>query len=200
MLMVCYVIAMQTPSRKRTNRTHFIIIFIVFATVLVASATTLAYTKKWWPFAEPESTIIDGINYGPPTSEEVENSQNAKKDILSEDRKSNKNTSNDEQTTTLKKVTIGVSHADVVEDNVEIRAFVEGVVEGTGTCTATLTKSGSQPVTKSSKAFVDASTSQCQPIFIPLSQFNQDSTWTLVVTYNSPTSTGMSEKIPVNIK
>lgn len=187
---------MHTPHQ---NRKKVILIATILAVVLLSGAATLAYTQKWWPFAEPNNHVIDGINYGPPTDEEIENSQNAKKDILDEDEKTNANNSSNNDTSNLKKVSIGVSHADVYNNNVEVRAFIDGVVEGTGTCTATLTQSGAQSVTKSSKAFIDASTSQCQPILIPLSQFSQKGTWTLIVTYKSPTSTGESEKITVNI-
>jgi len=184
---------MRTSYPKRKNKALIITLIAVFALLLGVSA--LAYTQKWWPFNGSENHIVDGINYGPPTEEEIENSQNAKKDIIKEDEAKESESGG----ANLKKVSVGVSHADMFEGNVEVRAFVSGVVEGTGTCTATLTLSGAQTVTKSSEAFIDASTSQCKPILIPLSAFSKDGEWTLVVNYKSPTSTGESEKIPVNI-
>ena len=174
---------------------------IATAVLLLAGATALAYNQKWWPFTSPENYIIDGINYGPPTEEEIENSQNAKKDIIEEDENndSSENTSNNGGDFDLRKVNVGISHSEVFNGNVEIRAFVSGVVEGTGTCTATLTQSGAQTVTESKKAFIDSTTSQCEPILIPVSEFNVSGDWTLIVNYKSPTSYGESEKIIVNI-
>ena len=185
---------MQKTTQKRKNKTFIVITLVVLVIALLLGTAALAYTQKWWPFNEPESLIIDGINYGPPTDEEVENSQDAKKDILEEDAANSSGDDND-----LKKVIIGVSHSEVYDGNVEVRAFISGVVEGAGTCTATLTQPGAQTVTKSNEAFIDASTSQCRPILIPLNQFDQKGEWVLVVTYKSPTSYGTSEKVTVNI-
>ena len=196
---------MQMSSQKR-KRIPLIPLILLAVLVLLAGAAALAYTQQWWPFATQESSIVDGVDYGPPTEEEVQNSQNAKKDILEEDETTQDGSgdstseSGNENSTTLKTVSIGISYADVLEDNVEVRAFVIGVIEGTGTCTATLTRPGSQPVVKSSKAFIDASTSQCEPILIPLSTFDQSGEWALVVSYKSPTSTGESEKTIINIR
>ncbi len=182
---------MDRIREKRNSKTP-LIIAIVAALLLIGGAVALAYTQKWGPFAAQDQ-VIDGVNYGPPTDEEVENSQDAKKDIIDEEDTEN------EQTGDLKQVNIGVSHSDVIDDNLEVRAFVSGVVEGTGTCTATLSKTGSQTVSKSGSAFVNASTSQCRPILIPLSEFDQTGDWILVVSYKSSTSTGESEQITVNI-
>lgn len=188
---------MQIPGHKRKNKA---LIIIAATLVVIASIATLTYAKKWWPFNEPVNHIVEGIDYGPPTDEEVEHSQDAKKDMLEEDQNNTTgNESGNENTTSLKKVSVGVSHSDVINGNVEIRAFISGVIEGTGTCSATLTQSGAKSVTRSSKAFVDASTSQCAPILIPLNEFEKTGSWSLVVTYKSPSSQGSSEKITVNI-
>lgn len=183
---------MQSIQPKRKNKRATIIVILATLALLVG-VVALVYSQKWWPFNGPGNFIIDGVNYGPPTEEEIQNSQNAKKDIIEEEDESNDSTDG------LKTVNIGVSYSEVNNGNVEVRAFVSGVIEGTGACTATLTKAGAQTVTKSVEAFVDASTSQCKPIFIPVSEFDQSGEWILVVSYKSPTSSGESEEITITI-
>lgn len=198
---------MRISDQKQKRKSRLVIVSVAALVLAVGGATALAYSQKWWPFTEPENHIIEGIDYGPPTEQEVENSQNAKKDAVEENTTSqenqtgenNSNNGESGNSTTTKQVSVAISFADVIDGNVEVRAFIVGVIEGTGTCTATLTHTATQPVTKSSQAFVDASTSQCQPIMIPVSSFDQDGEWTLVVTYKSPTSSGQSEKMTINI-
>lgn len=186
---------MKTIKRKSKSKSTLVIIIIV-GIALLASTAALAYSQKWWPFDWPERFIVDGINYGPPTQQEIESGDDAKKKLLDDAKNNNQDDTDSES---RKVVNVGVSFADKIESNLEVRAFVSGVVEGTGTCTATLTKSGSQPVSKSSKAFINVSTSQCQPILIPLGDFDKAGEWVLVVTYASPTSAGESEKITITI-
>lgn len=97
-----------------------------------------------------------------------------------------------------KDVTVGIAYAGPAENNIEARAFISGVIEGTGTCTATFTK-GSERVTGASKAFIDATTSQCEPIVIAKSQFKQSGMWSVVVSYESPTSKGSSPALEVEL-
>jgi len=176
------------------NKKASIIISVLALLALIAAGLALAYNRHWWPFTQ-ENYIIDGINYGPPTEEEIENSQDAKKKLLENEKSDDKSDDG-----TRRKVNVGVSHSEVIDGNVEIRAFISGVVEGTGTCTATLSQSGEPSVVRATKAFVDTSTSQCEPILIPVNEFSQSGGWTLVVSYKSPTSSGESEKIPVKIE
>jgi hypothetical protein len=184
-------------SGKKQKNVRLILILVGAAILVLALAfTALAYTQKWWPFAQAEDLIIDGVNYGPPTEQEIESSQDAKKNILEEDKASGDGSNGN--STNLKTANVGVSHSEVIDGNLEVRAFIGNVVES-GTCTATLTRTGSETVTKSSRAFVDASTSQCEPILIPVGEFDETGEWTLVVSYKSSTSAGESEKITVSI-
>src|SRR5690606_31993992 len=60
------------------------------------------------------------INYDPPTEEEVQEGQNAKKDAYEE---SGSTPSDAKNTTSKKQVNVGVSYADIYDGNLEIRAF-----------------------------------------------------------------------------
>ena len=195
------------PPQKKL-RTPLIILAVIL--VLALTYGVIAYaTKSLWPFQESAAdkssqqyTDEDsGINYSPPSDEDIEHSQDAKQKIEDE-RPNNSNPDGSEATTentgSKKSVGVGVSFADVFENNVEIRAFIPQTIEGTGTCTATLTR-GSQSITESAKGFVDSSSTQCEPILIPLSRFTDKGIWNLVVSYKSPSSNGKSGAIEVNI-
>lgn len=97
-----------------------------------------------------------------------------------------------------KNLPIIIASAGKIDNNVEVRAFVSGIIEGNGTCIATFTK-GSLKITRSSKAFIDATTTQCEPISIPSSEFQQNGTWNLVMTYESPDAKGTSESMEVTL-
>lgn len=93
---------------------------------------------------------------------------------------------------------VGISFAGIVDNNVEVRAFISGIIEGNGTCIATFSKDGVE-ITESSPAFIDATTSQCEPIQIPKSRFTSSGVWTLVVSYSSTDAEGKSSAMEVDL-
>ena len=96
-------------------------------------------------------------------------------------------------------VQVGIASTFVSDSSLEIRAFISGVIEGTGMCTATVTL-GDTTIAQDSPAFIDASTSQCEPIIIPLTDLRPDGEWDVKVSYVSPTSTGESSVVKVKIE
>ena len=169
-------------------------IFIIIASVIALLAVgyfTFAYTSKLaWPFQKAtETKIVDGINYSLPTEQEIKDSQDGKK-----------NSGVQETTEPTGTVSVGISYAqyDDQEGVIDIRAFVPDAIEGDGTCTATLTKNG-EVVTRASKAFIDSSTSQCEPIQLALEDFPEGVTRDLVVSYSSSTSKGTSDTVKVEV-
>ena len=184
------------------NRKKSLTILISTAAVIVIAGGYFGYayaTKNVWPFQANSSTTAkstDGINYSPPTQQEIESSQDAKKNDAQQQSNSSTNTTN-----TASKQTVSVSIAfagyDSNEKAVDVRAFTPDVIEGDGTCTATFTQ-GSKTVSQSSEAFIDSSSSQCEPILIPESKFDTKGTWKLSVLYVSSKSTGVSS--PMNVE
>ena len=187
-------------DHKKTTKTVVIILGVLL--LIACGYFAIAYaTKKVWPFIpahqSPSETSND--NNSPsntsPSDEDNSSSQDAKKRNEEESKKTNTpstNTPSDQPSTSTKRsVEVGVAYASADDGVVEIRAFTPSVIESTGTCTAILTQ-GSQKVTRTSKAFVDFSTSQCEPITIPVADFPHRGTWTLVVTYDSDKSNGTS--------
>jgi len=176
---------------KKTKKWPLILIGVLLAT-LIASGLLALFTNNW-PFADSTHTKevnTPRIDYSPPTDTEIESSQNGKKQQDTPKKP--------QQTDTGKqKVSINISYADQTsESSVDIRAFTPDIIEGTGTCTATLAQ-GDKTIVQSSKGFIDASSTICEPIIIPKAQFPTSGTWTLTVNYDSPSSSGLSDKIEV---
>lgn len=181
---------MKTQKNKINYKKIFLLLFItLFCGVLIYG--TVAKYRSFWPFLKIESTkdnlnYLDSVNYNPPTKEEVSEGQEAKERII--------NTDNDN----LEKVSVGIAFADTVDQKLEIRAFISGVIEGGGICTATLIKDGVS-IEESSQAFIDFKTSQCHPIYISIDSFKTKGSWLLTVSYKSETSNGKSESLEVKI-
>lgn len=189
----------NNPHQNRTMKVTYIVISIVLLFLIVYGL--IAYAKSLWPFISTDTTpgannttqITNKVNYNPPTNKEVQDSQSGKKNIPTNNKEADKSTQ--------KNIAVGVSYAGITndrKDRVEIRAFTPSIVEGDGTCTATLTKD-SYVVTASSKAFVDSTTSQCEPIYIPVTRFETNGKWLLIVSYKSPSGVGSSDSVGVNI-
>ena len=188
-------------AQPQKTKKALVVTAIVVATALVGYAAT-AYNVSLWPFSSTPNTSKETgepntVNYDPPTDQEVEDGQNAKKSTYNnlnsdEDGTSNGDTPDSNKTS----VGVGIAFADVFESNLEVRAFTNGVVQA-GTCTVTVVKDG-KTITKTSGAFIDASSTQCEPILIPKSQLSSG-TWSVMVTYSSNGAYGVSEKLEVTI-
>ncbi len=195
------------PSRLRTKmrriqknsiKKPLILTTILVIIVLLISGTVFAYKQSLWPFLKKDNTqksanydqnTNDQVNYSAPTQQEVDSSQDAKKNTAQE-----QNGTQQEDTST-KKVSVGISYATINSGNLEIRAFTPDVIEGTGTCTATAVM-GTKEFTTTSKAFVDATSSICKPLYIDAGKL-EAGTWNVTVSYSSPTSSGTSNSVEV---
>jgi len=138
----------------------------------------------------PSSNEVD---YSGPSDSDINESQNAKKNS-----ESNNTSQNSTIPSTKTSVSVAVSYADIYNGNLEVRAFTSDVIEGTGTCTVTATK-GDARITESSTAFIDVSTTQCNPIYISQSRLSPG-TWIVTVSFSSPDKEGVSDKIKVAVQ
>jgi hypothetical protein len=180
---------MKTKTSKAKKRLPLIIIFSLIGLFLIAGGIAAYYL-----ISRPDTTdnVSDDADYTPPGQQQIDSSQDGKKNSTPPTDDQNPDDETDKKT-----VNVGISYADIYEDNLEIRAFTNSVISGDGTCTATV-KKGSQVITKSVSAFVDASSSQCRPIYIPSTQLDSG-TWQITVRFSSPTSEGTSETVEVTI-
>jgi cytoskeletal protein RodZ len=179
-----------------------LLVALAFVVLLGISITYTYYATDIFSDNSVTSSEDSNINLDPPTEQEVKDSQDAKKHILEEDSTDSEEPTGEEKTpeqADKKEATVGISYAGVTGENLEIRAFTPSIIEGTGTCTATLTKSGETAVTESSEAFIDASSTICKPIFVPVSKLSKG-TWSVDVSFSSPTHKGSSGPTNVEIR
>lgn len=195
---------MQINTPKKHNKTKALAFTGLAIVILLIGGLTYAYFQKTWPFTSKQMSMSDDtgdgkVNYDPPTDQEIKDSQDGKKNSDNSSNDSDQSSSS----TTKKKASVGISYADIYSNNLEIRAFTNSVIEGTGTCTATVVMGAMEgmkamTVTKSSEAFIDASSTQCRPIYIPVSQLHSG-TWKVSVKFSSPDYEGTSDAVEVKV-
>lgn len=166
---------MSMIKNKKSKKPFLIAVGIVLIIVIGVAA---------YLFLSPKSTIIDGVNYAPPTEEEKQSANDQKdKNVERED------IDKTPASPTGKTINLIVSDANQYGDTVEVRAFSRDVFENGGTCTVTFTKD-SFSLTTQSQAFADASTTQCGAIDTPRSKFDKSGSWSYELVYSSATSKG----------
>lgn len=129
-----------------------------------------------------------GVNLNPPTDKE-KNETETHKDELVEGSSGGSSDSNKKAVEPL------ITRAD----QTEVRAYVPGVVENGGTCTATLSK-GSAVIVKTSEGVANSSVTNCRPINLAGTQFPQKGQWSLTVSYSSDTAAGKSQPTTVEVQ
>jgi GH25 family lysozyme M1 (1,4-beta-N-acetylmuramidase) len=157
----------------RHNRKKIIlVILLVVAVLITAYFIVIRDNNNQGDKPRPTNTI----NYDGPTEEEKKAG-----DIQKEADKQRQEINNSAPPQTANIVIVDSSQYD---STIEIRSYVSNVYEDGGTCKATLTN-GSKTVSKTSTAFKDATTTQCEPIDIPRSEFTSTGDWKLVLSYSS---------------
>lgn len=151
------------------------------------------------PFLSNNDTATNttnGINYGPPTEQEKQDTAKFKQDLTNQG--ANNGTSpppGQKQTATP----IISSWGQVLSSqNVEVSGYVTGVYEQSGTCTANLEKSG-QKVSQSQAATLNAQNISCGFITIDRSKLTPG-TWKATLSYTSATAEGTSQPVMVEVQ
>jgi hypothetical protein len=164
----------------------------IILVLVVASGTLFAFNKDSGNLPE-KGTEKEDVNNSPPTKEEKDQAEKHKEDI-------SQPTSNNTSTTDTgkKRASVVITNTNQSDQDVTVIAYVQGVFENIGSCTATLSK-GSEVVRKNSEAFADASTTNCAPFIVQKSEFSSSGEWKLVVSYSSPTSEGSSQEKSLTI-
>lgn len=168
------------------KRHHLLMLTAAILLVIAGGAWALkAYDKT----QKTNDTAGDGsyVNLSPPTEEEKQETQAHKKELSNSPSPSTTNEGK-------KQVTPVITSAN--QD--QISAYVPGVFEDGGTCTATLTK-GSKTVTKTSEGFKNVSYTSCAPINVSGS-FPEKGTWSVVVIYKSSAAEGTSKPTTFEVK
>lgn len=104
---------------------------------------------------------------------------------LNEKTKNNSGKANDKKST----VTPMFTDASQYGNTVEVRAYINGIVESDGTCTFTFTKDA-KTITKTSASLTNPNYTNCETVSVPTSEFASKGTWQLKISYQSPKSQG----------
>lgn len=164
-----------------------VLVIVVIALLLGAGAVGYKLTRN-----DSAAGTSGGskVNLKPATESEKKETE-AHKDELA---KNSGNTSNPSSTDSRKAVTPVITRAaqDVVN------AYVSGIFEEGGRCTATFTQD-SRSFSKTSKGVQNASYTQCEPIFLSKTDFPSTGTWSVVVKYESATALGASQAAQLTV-
>jgi len=164
----------KKPHKKRLNIKALAIMGIA---VLVVGGGVYAYIRhrdQPKPISAPA-----GVNLAPATPQEKAESQQNKERIVQQQATTPPTTS------TKKSVGVVITNASMTSVN----AYVTGVFEDGGVCTATFTQ-GTTTITKTSTGFSNVSYTQCPPITPNLP--NTDP-WSVTMSYSSATAEGTSQ-------
>jgi hypothetical protein len=167
--------------QKNTKNSTKIIISLAVVALIVAGLAGFLVIKDRGD-KPTTSTGSQGTKFAPPTEEEKKEAD-ANKEALVENQKQLHDSS-----TQSPQASIVITEAT----SSGVRAYVTGVFEDGGICTATATKAG-QTVTKTSAGFKNVSYTQCAPI--DWGSTLGTGSWKVQVSYKSPSTEATSSKI-----
>lgn len=178
----------HTSNRKKTAL--IVIPLVLFIGLLIGGL----YLRNRQAQTSSESPRVQTVNYAPATPAEKKESNDAKDKIVDQQKNNPTTTpgttpSNDGK----KSVTPTITNT-----NGSINAYVSGVFEEGGVCTATFTK-GSSTLSKTSVGFQNASYTQCAPMEIG-NGFLSSGTWNVSVSYASSAAAGTSASQTMEIQ
>jgi hypothetical protein len=177
----------RRKARKGSIWRNKYLLYSVLVLIIIIAGAVFALWPKTKDVSPTSTSGASKINYNPPTSQDKQDVQSHKQDL------SQSPASAPPITSGKKQITPVIINAD----QSGVNAQISGIFEDNGTCTArAVFGSSSNTVTKSSAGFGNASYTNCTPISWSLSA----GTWTVTVSYSSPTSSGTSSPTTVEVK
>ena len=175
----------KRPSRKK-------LALILTGAMVLASAGFLGYKQLRHETKAPATSAPRGTNsvdYSPATPEEKQEVDKTKDAIVknqqSSGSSSNSNSSQGQKKSANVVIVSPPQGSAVASGDVSISAYVTGVFEDGGTCTATFAKEQTNKST-TSQGFQNSSYTSCAPMSVNLTK----GTWKLTVSYSSGTASG----------
>lgn len=138
--------------------------------------------------AGPDTSDLSYVNLRPPTEEETQAAEDKKEEITRREASNPPAAKNSEGKKQVIPIITSANHN-------EVRAYVPGIFEEGGKCTATASK-GETIVTVNSGGFQNASYTSCAPMNFatPLN----GNGWSIIVTYSSASAEGKSKTFQVD--
>ena len=181
----------------KTKRLSKKSLLIVLATTLVVAGGAFALLKTTPDKPVTATTGSDGINYGPATSAEKKEAEQNKKQV--EQRVAIQNQAPGNNNSKQRTVQPVIVDANQYNEVIEVSAYVPGVVESGGTCTATL-QSGDSRIIRAVPGVADATTTRCPIFSIKRSELPTGGSWKATVSYTSVAAAGTSEPRMFGVK
>jgi hypothetical protein len=180
------ILSIMLKIKKENKKLKYYVVAFLFAVALLSTGLIIFMRQR----AQTSGTeISDGVNLNPPTDKDQERVEENKQRII--DDQSSKN--DGQQSTEKKSVTPTITYLGQNDGSgsVEIGASVGGVFEDGGTCTATFSKDNSS-FSKSVAAIKNVKDMSCPMISASRSEFGSIGLWSVIVSYKSPTYSGVS--------
>lgn len=181
---------------KIKNLPKKIIISIIIALIILGLGIYFVSNRNnnQTPVTEPTDTQ-PAVNYDPPTKEDSERAESNKDRIIEREKSINELPTNESG---LKQVKPIITYAGQYGDSVEVGAYAN-VFEENGSCTATFTL-GSTSVKKTVQSVRNANSTDCPVMQVGVSELGAKGTYSVVVSYNSQSSSGTSDSRQVEVK
>lgn len=184
---------LTTNEKLKSKKRHTAIILTSLGIILLLLIGVGFYLHNTGKLFNNQQSS-NGVNLAPPTKEEKEAANTQKETNLN--REDSPKTSQGGKSA----ASVFIVDASQYDSVVEVRGYTSSVIEDGGTCTATFKNPSFNQVSASSTARRDAQTTQCNTIDIPRSSFSGAGTWTVTLSYDSPSSSGASSQANVTIR
>lgn len=174
------MITKKLKSKKMLLAGGAVVALAAVFMILELTGTTHVFRKE--KVDTPSSANDQTINYGPATEQEKQESEARKNDIGQQPSPTPPSPSGKKQ----------VVPVVVSADKEGANAYVSGIFEEGGTCTAKFTTTNGDSIEATSSGFQNSNYTSCAPIKLngPL---NIKGDWTVVVSYSSATAEGSSQ-------
>ena len=159
---------MRNKKPQHHNRTP--IVMLVVLAILAGCIAFYILSRLNQP--DDLSLLDHNANYNPPTQDEITTGEQIK----------NQNATKNQDPAPTDYI-ITIVDANQYGSNVEVRAFISGLVKNGGDCTYTFQLHQSA-FTQTSPASADAAHTNCSPLIVPTSEFSTSGTWSLSVSYS----------------
>jgi len=158
--------------RQKKNRKKLVIAIIILVVLVVAGFGYLWYSHHFqiWPFTPKDTETVE-LNNSDSTNPQTKNDAN--KPVKGVDP-----TKSSSEIPVSKDTTIKLTSLTQDGQQIVYSASITNPAS-TGVCSATFTKDGSQPVTKTDTI----SGNECGPFYITATSFDSIGTWTLTLRY-----------------
>jgi hypothetical protein len=185
----------KITGSKKAKKTVWLLATLAVVAIIVGLASYLI-TKGNDSAFDKTSTGHD-VNLNPPTPQEKAETEEHK-DSLAE--KEETTTPPAPPTPSGKLAVVPfITFAGQEGGDASVSAYIPGIFEDDGTCTATFTK-GTLSHSQQSKGFRDFKHTTCAPITAPRASFAEGGAWTVILSYSSATASGSSQPRSLTIE